>query len=227
MYCVQCGKDINDNAKFCPYCGAGQPQENDKTIGVAQESHEFLNKKKSTKNVFPVVFIVIACLVVFLFYLGPNFFGMQSVLPINSLDKTNDNAVTSIVDAQVDQGTVSDGNGNNEEDKTVTPATSPREKSEYSGHFVIPDSDIRYVDDSDLIGLSSWELFVARNEIYAWHGRGFKNEDLRTYFADQDWYVERYTPEEFDTMPSPLNKYEKANAIFILNFEKTIGSPYL
>lgn len=29
MYCKKCGKKINDNAKFCPYCGAKQGEVND------------------------------------------------------------------------------------------------------------------------------------------------------------------------------------------------------
>jgi hypothetical protein len=79
--------------------------------------------------------------------------------------------------------------------------------SSSSGSFVLKESNTHYLEPSEYTGLSPWELFVARNEIYARHGRGFNNEELRAYFSSQNWYTELYSPEEFDTMASPLNDF--------------------
>lgn len=38
--------------------------------------------------------------------------------------------------------------------------------------YVIPDSSSRYLSTSELQGYSDWQLYIARNEIYARHGRG-------------------------------------------------------
>jgi len=82
------------------------------------------------------------------------------------------------------------------------------------------DSDSRYLDDDDLSGLSDWELKVARNEIFARHGRGFSSEDLKEYFESKSWYEEKYSPDEFDSKHSDeLNKYEKKNVEFIADYE--------
>lgn len=93
--------------------------------------------------------------------------------------------------------------------------------------YILPNSDKVYYSRSDFAGLSDWELYVARNEIYARYGREFKNDDLARYFARKSWYVPRYTPEEFDSMASPLNSYEKNNVDELLSYEKSIGSQYI
>ena len=60
-------------------------------------------------------------------------------------------------------------------------------------------------------------LRIARNEIYARHGRIFDSADLNEYFNCQSWYLGLYTASEFDE--SWLNKYEKANVNFIKSYE--------
>lgn len=96
-----------------------------------------------------------------------------------------------------------------------------------SESYILPDSDSRYYTESELDALSLEELYYARNEIYARHGRGFKNADLAAYFKGKSWYVQRYEPEEFDAMSSPLNEYEKKNADLMLQIEQQRDSSYL
>lgn len=93
--------------------------------------------------------------------------------------------------------------------------------------YVLPFSGSRYYSRDELEGLSLWQLYLARNEIFARHGRGFKNQDLVEYFATRHWYTELYSPEEFDAMASPLNDYEQKNAELMLEIEKERNSPYL
>jgi hypothetical protein len=108
------------------------------------------------------------------------------------------------------------------ETSTTPAAAAPAADSDY----VIPDSNKRYLTTSDLTGLTTLQLYYARNEIYARHGRGFNSATLREYFATKSWYTELYTPEAFDAMPSPLSDIELKNATMILEYEKSIGSPY-
>ena len=51
--------------------------------------------------------------------------------------------------------------------------------------YIFYDSDSRYLTGDELSGLSSWELKVARNEIYARHGRLFKDNELSTVYLYQ------------------------------------------
>ncbi len=94
-----------------------------------------------------------------------------------------------------------------------------------SQDFILPNSSTELISEQDLEGLSDWELYIARNEIYARHGRGFKNKDLQEYFGSKSWYVERYTPEEFDANPT-LSDIELQNVETIHNVEKARGSSH-
>lgn len=95
-----------------------------------------------------------------------------------------------------------------------------------SNDYVLPDSSSRYLFRGELENLSLWELYLARNEIFARHGRGFNNQDLVDYFATRTWYSEYYSPDQFDAMKSPLNDYELKNVELMLAIEKERNSPY-
>lgn len=89
------------------------------------------------------------------------------------------------------------------------------------GDYVLADSDTRLYTADELESLSDWELEIARNEIYARHGREFSNEALREYFEGQPWYEPRYSAEEFDALDGVLNQTEVANAELILSIEQS------
>ena len=74
---------------------------------------------------------------------------------------------------------------------------------------VLAKSSKKYIDDDDLDGMSSSELRLARNEIYARHGCIFKDKKLQKYFEGKSWYTPRIDVDDFDT--SDLNKYEIEN----------------
>ena len=93
--------------------------------------------------------------------------------------------------------------------------------------YVLPDSATHAYDASELEDYSDWELCLARNEIFARHGRGFSSADLQDYFDGKSWYSEQYTPEEFDAMSSPLSDVEAANVATIRSVEESRGSAYL
>lgn len=84
--------------------------------------------------------------------------------------------------------------------------------------YIISGSNSRYLTSSDLSSLSSWELKLARNEIYARHGRRFNDSDIQAYFDSKDWYSGTISPENFSD--SVLNEYESSNAIYIKQYEK-------
>lgn len=109
---------------------------------------------------------------------------------------------------------------------TTTATTSAAASGEKSGtmptnSFVINDSNTRVITTSELTNLTPWQLKVARNEIYARHGRPFVHKDLQCYFAKQSWY--RGDP---NFSESSLNAVEKKNAETIKNYEIKVNSPF-
>lgn len=87
------------------------------------------------------------------------------------------------------------------------------------GDYILPFSNTRAVVREDLTGLTDWQLKVARNEIYARHGRTFVHQDLTCYFDKLGWY--EVDPEYSE---NKLSSLEISNAVFILNYEKEINS---
>ena len=88
-----------------------------------------------------------------------------------------------------------------------------------SGDYVLPDSSTRLITAAELDSLSAYELWIARNEIYARHGRKFTNTDLATYFAGKSWYKGTIAASSFDE--SLLSTIERQNVDAILAEEAT------
>ncbi|WP_022762597.1 YARHG domain-containing protein [Butyrivibrio sp. AD3002] len=89
--------------------------------------------------------------------------------------------------------------------------SDPGDTGDYD-EYVLWGSDCEYIDKSYISSLTNEELRIARNEIYARHGRMFNSDDLQNYFNSKSWYSPRYSPDEFNAMgDSMLNAYEKAN----------------
>jgi hypothetical protein len=88
-------------------------------------------------------------------------------------------------------------------------STTDEDDYSTSDDYILPDSSSRIYSDDELSTLSSGELRIAKNEIYARHGRRFKDESLQSYFDSKSWYNGTIEPDDFDE--GVLNKYEKAN----------------
>lgn len=93
------------------------------------------------------------------------------------------------------------------------------EETVYQNTLILPDSDCMYYSEADLQYLSKEELRLARNEIYARHGRKFESEDLNAYFNSQPWYHGYLSADEFDD--AVFNGYEKANLDLIKQVESS------
>ena len=80
---------------------------------------------------------------------------------------------------------------------------------DYEEDFIFPTSSMSYLSDSEIDQLSQEDIQQAINEIYARHGRIFKDEPYNSYFRSCEWYVPLYEDDEFDD--SCFNDYEKTN----------------
>ena len=99
----------------------------------------------------------------------------------------------------------------NNKHKEINIITTTSVKNNY---FVIPDSSTRYLTEDDLMGLTSDELEIARNEIYARHGYIFVSNEWKDFFVGRYWY----TPTSKDVT---LNSVEEYNVSMILKEEAT------
>ncbi|MDO5348979.1 MAG: YARHG domain-containing protein [Lachnospiraceae bacterium] len=86
--------------------------------------------------------------------------------------------------------------------------------------YILPDSSIRPLTSADLAGLTKDQLRIARNEIYARHGRKFDSEDLSDYFNSKSWYRGTIAPADF--RDSMLSQVEKDNLQVIKKAEENL-----
>lgn len=81
-----------------------------------------------------------------------------------------------------------------------------------NGNYILSGSDSRYITMTEALSLSASMQRIARNEIYARHGRMFNDAELQAYFNSQPWYTPIYTAEQFDAIGNSLfNNYEIKN----------------
>lgn len=90
-----------------------------------------------------------------------------------------------------------------------------------SQDYILEGSDSKYLTKADLVGLTAEECRLARNEIYARHGRIFKDVEIREYFESFDWYNPTIPPDDFEELM--LNDYEIANRDLIVEYESEQG----
>lgn len=90
-----------------------------------------------------------------------------------------------------------------------------------ASEYILKDSSSRYLTKDDLQGLSADDCRLARNEIYARHGRKFDDEGLQSHFNSCSWYQGTIEPGDFqETM---LSDIEVANKNLIVEYEKEMG----
>lgn len=87
--------------------------------------------------------------------------------------------------------------------------------------YILPNSDRELISKSDLVGLSAEECKIARNEIYARHGRRFKDKELQAYFDSKDWYEGTIDAGDFEE--GMLSDIEIKNKETIVAYEKEKG----
>jgi hypothetical protein len=92
-------------------------------------------------------------------------------------------------------------------------APSPPAVATLARDFIFPDSDRVRLTREMLSNLSPAQLRIARNEIYARHGRFFRDPALAEYFRRFNWY----RPYAWDV---PLNAVEQANVALIASVER-------
>ena len=94
-------------------------------------------------------------------------------------------------------------------DAMETASEAARAAAEYAGDaarmaandYVFPQSSSEYLIRDDLEGKTGEELRIARNEIYARHGRRFNDKTLQWYFDAKSWYQGTVAPGGVGSFP--------------------------
>lgn len=92
---------------------------------------------------------------------------------------------------------------------------------EEEAEYILPESASQLLTEADLENLTQEDLRIARNEIYARHGRKFLDEGLQEYFNGKSWYNGTIEPDDFKE--DMLSEIERTNEDTIVNYETKMG----
>lgn len=87
-----------------------------------------------------------------------------------------------------------------------------------------PQTATRLLDAEELQSMNQTALAIARNELFARHGRKYEDVFLKAVFTRKSWYRPQYDGNQFTTVESQLlNDYEKENLKVIIKAEQERG----
>lgn len=112
-----------------------------------------------------------------------------------------------------------------ETETTLEETTVEAVQETVASEYYLESSDKAYLSEEDVRGFTLDDIRIARNEIYARHGRRFKDAALQAYFDGKSWYHGTVEPNQF--RESSLNEYEKYNVAFLKDAEPAAGSSNL
>ncbi len=90
----------------------------------------------------------------------------------------------------------------------------------YDGDYILPDSGTKLIQKSEIQNFTKDKLGLARNEIYARHGRKFQMEVYQNYFNGKSWYKVNPNYDYTDDNKN-LNSIELQNVSTILSVENS------
>lgn len=239
--CSSCGNENKDEYRFCLSCGEpkGAPEE----PKAAEEPKESGKKKPDSRSMAMTVLLLILALlliavIVVVIVNFPRLSGQagdrrqeavenslvhrgESAEPTEEPENGGTSSYVFGTDSAVPT-TAAPLQPAQTEQPAVTETPLPTEEPEEirvvgDGEYLIPGSDSRYITEADLKDLSWEQCCLARNEIFARHGRIFVTAQISAYFSGKSWY--RGTVSAADFNESSLNEYERANVNYIIQYE--------
>lgn len=234
MRCVKCGTENKNNANFCKQCG--EVLKKQKFVlkqGMIKKGalEKWNNKKRQAITAVTIVICLIAVVAVKIWdrisnegYAEQKNIVKERTYEINveTFEEVHEE-IEKACGEQDDYLNEETKNKKNEDLKTVE-----EDESGVLEEYVLPASNTRMYTLEELSSLSLEQLRIARNEIYARHGREFSSEDLKNYFSSKSWYKPIYSAEEFDAMGDrELNEFEIANRDMIVELEDRIKTDEL
>lgn len=237
-YCTNCGEPVKKDEG-----GVNLKKDDDKVSSAATLPHGNVsgksNKAKKTKKNkgVKIVFITIAGIILALLLI---LFALvqTGIISISIDDSTNQESVLDkksksskrekekerrAKEKESEKGDVTTQAQTepvSTEEQTVQPATMPSTVA-INNEFILPDSSVRVLDKSELAGFSAEQCRLARNEIYAKHGRMFDDAGLQNYFNSRSWYHGTIPAKQFND--NMLSDIEIQNRNLIIAFEKEMG----
>ena len=229
--CSMCGNENKDAYRFCLNCGNPRPERDPSASENTAEADHMSNaepvkaeESKAGKKSYLVLVLLLLALVaaVFVLVLYPRIKDWQQS---KALEETVE--ISGTEGPAVILDTLPSSEPTPPPIPVPTPTPLPTAEPEATPEptpafnaadgYLLPESDSRYLTRTDLQDLTQEQCCLARNEIYARHGRQFNTAAIASYFSTKSWYQGTIPAANFSE--TVLNDFEKANIAFIYNYE--------
>lgn len=248
MFCTRCGREIREGLKFCPGCGTAvkmvaKTADAQQQVVVTNTYEEKHAKKKGTGTLIALIIVLILIIVALIGVSFAEFWitgGKETIYETLGIsvedeeelweefgDKEAERKNKKSKEKEVEEESVEmkEEAEKTEEAEEVEEAEEAEEAEEQIveeiSEYILEDSDSKYLTEDDLEGLSKEECRLARNELYARHGRKFDDESLQEYFNSCSWYRGTIDVSEFSE--AMLSDIEIANRDLIVEYEEEMG----
>lgn len=232
MICPECGAESRPGSKVCSGCGKKLPMPEREDRLVYTKKKRYPMQTAATVALVLAAILLLAAAVLFLTRTldfskqepghstqepAPEQSAEPEELPVEAppaqpdapaADEIPDEPTGEEIPAEPDEPTgeeiPAEPDEPADEEPEAEPEVEPEPEPAETG-YIFPDSSERLLTEADVQGLSQWELKIARNEIYARHGRRFNSQELQDYFDSRDWYHGTIDPAGFtDEMLSDI-----------------------
>lgn len=108
-----------------------------------------------------------------------------------------------------------------EEQKVRSPVSDvPEVEEQVCGlvEYMILQGGQRVLEERELKCLTNQELYLIRNGLFAFQGRGFYESELSEYYSQFEWYIPTVEPRDFTW--DMLNSYQQTNVVAIKRIEE-------
>lgn len=225
MFCTECGKQTEDENELCSSClpeavelQSSEIENHNPAPLISDTVVDTTMIPKKSKSLIPTVIllgIVATALTAGTLYLhlinddvAPSPYGVYTASEIieNSdglyaLETNSHDEIITIVD-----------NGKYLIETDLVSESGNSLTNTDSSDYIFAASNTRYLTEDEVMAVSAADRRIARNEIYARHGRQFNDAELQSYFDSKSWYSAKYSASDFDALGNSLfNNYEITN----------------
>lgn len=216
--CSMCGNQNKDSYRFCLNCGNPRPEQKTAQPESDTENVEHTVERERNKPLIVVLILLLLVLLsaAYFFFLQPVIHDyitrkeMEETIEVLGNEVINTQPSAAITPAPIPVPTSTPA-------PTAEPEITPEPTPDPADMYLLPDSNSRYLTREDLRDLTQEQCCLARNEIYARHGRQFNTAQIAAYFSTKNWYQGAIPAASFSE--TVLNEYELANINFIYQYE--------
>lgn len=167
-------------------------------------------RAKLKQTFFSVV--IFSAIIIISIYTEPKTEETKDIEPVAASDVSEKNKDDGISIKKTDSKQIT------KKEETAKKTTTNKEKTTKKKQYIFPKSNKKLLTKKQILAISKRKRWIAKNEIYARHGRKFANIELQKYFKSKSWYHGTIEPDKFKE--KVFNKIEKKNIKLLVKYEK-------